>query len=63
MFLFEKMSDKLSNFESLNLCESEEKQLLNMNIPIFFNASVKAESFNFHTIVSLSLMSTSLIRE
>lgn len=39
--LFEKMSDKLSHFNSKYLCESEVRQLLNMDIPSF---TIKANS-------------------
>ena len=49
--LFEKMSDKLSNFESLNLCESEEKQLLNMNIPYFYSRISDVDIKDNETIV------------
>lgn len=34
--LFEKMSNKLTNYDSHNLCQSEVKQLLNMDIPYFY---------------------------
>lgn len=34
--LFEKMEDKFSEVDSHELCQSEEKQLLNMDIPYFY---------------------------
>lgn len=35
--LLKKMSDKFSLYDSKRLCESESKQLLNMDIPIFYS--------------------------